>query len=96
MKRVVVTGPGRISVEEVEAPGAAGPGEVSLQLHTVGICGGDIALLADDRHPSFAEGPEARRRWAPERALRSAGSTSWVDVAPAGASSATLRARTDG
>ena len=77
MKRVVVTGPGQITVEEVEPPGASGPGEVSLQLHTVGICGGDIALLAgrnplvsypvvpghecvatvaDDRHPSFAEG----------------------------------------
>ncbi|GAA4966694.1 alcohol dehydrogenase catalytic domain-containing protein [Pseudonocardia tropica] len=46
MRRAVVTAPGRISAEEVPEPARPGPGEVALDLHTVGICGGDVALLA--------------------------------------------------
>jgi 2-desacetyl-2-hydroxyethyl bacteriochlorophyllide A dehydrogenase len=43
VKQLCIAEPGRIDVAEVAEP-VPGPGEVLLQLHSVGICGGDVSL----------------------------------------------------
>lgn len=45
MRAVVVRAPGRVATEDAEPPREPRNGEVALRLHSVGICGGDIALL---------------------------------------------------
>jgi threonine dehydrogenase-like Zn-dependent dehydrogenase len=40
MRALVLHGPGRASVEDVPAP-AAGPGQVVVEVHRVGVCGTD-------------------------------------------------------
>lgn len=42
MKAVVLQEQGKITVDDVERPGAPGPGEVKVGMHTVGICGSDV------------------------------------------------------
>ncbi|TDD83050.1 oxidoreductase [Actinomadura darangshiensis] len=44
MKQVRVTGPGVVQVVEADEP-EPGPGEVLLELHSAGICGGDLSLV---------------------------------------------------
>ncbi|GAA2459665.1 hypothetical protein GCM10010191_94950 [Actinomadura vinacea] len=44
MKQVRITGPGRMEVAEAAEPVPA-EGEVLLELHSAGICGGDLSLL---------------------------------------------------
>jgi len=44
MKQVRVTEPGRVDVEDVPEP-QPDPGEVLLELHSAGICGGDLSLI---------------------------------------------------
>jgi 2-desacetyl-2-hydroxyethyl bacteriochlorophyllide A dehydrogenase len=55
MRALVLTGPGRAEVQEVETP-RAGPGEVVVEVHRVGLCGtdrelftGEMAYLASGR-----------------------------------------------
>ena len=42
MKAVVLQEQGRITIDEIERPGAPGPGEVRIGMRTVGICGSDV------------------------------------------------------
>jgi D-xylulose reductase len=42
MKAVVLQEQGRITIDDVPRPGAPGPGEVRIAMHTVGICGSDV------------------------------------------------------
>ncbi|GAA2518750.1 NAD(P)-dependent alcohol dehydrogenase [Kocuria salsicia] len=42
MKAVVLQEQGRITIDEIERPGAPGPGEVKIGMRTVGICGSDV------------------------------------------------------
>lgn len=44
MLEVQIAAPGRLEVADVAEP-VPGPGEVLLQLHSVGICGGDVSLF---------------------------------------------------
>ncbi|MBC6456513.1 zinc-dependent alcohol dehydrogenase [Actinomadura sp. HBU206391] len=44
MRQVRVTGPGRVEVVEAPAP-EPGEGRVLLELHSAGICGGDLSLV---------------------------------------------------
>ncbi|GBF06334.1 threonine dehydrogenase-like Zn-dependent dehydrogenase [Deinococcus aerius] len=44
----VLTGPGQIALTERELPAAA-PGEVVVEVRTVGVCGSDIHMFADGR-----------------------------------------------
>src|SRR5207245_10864971 len=46
MRAVIVQGAGRLAPAEVPRP-AAGPGELLLRLRGCGLCGSDIAKLAD-------------------------------------------------
>ncbi|MGW3352833.1 zinc-dependent alcohol dehydrogenase [Nonomuraea rubra] len=44
MRALVLTGPGKAEVQEVEPP-VAGPGEVVVDLERVGVCGTDVELF---------------------------------------------------
>src|SRR5207245_9469936 len=46
MRAVIVQGAGRLAAADVPRP-AAGPGELLLRLRGCGLCGSDIAKLAD-------------------------------------------------
>ncbi|WP_020660488.1 alcohol dehydrogenase catalytic domain-containing protein [Amycolatopsis benzoatilytica] len=45
MKTVVVREPGRVATEDAAPPREPEPHELALRLHSVGICGGDLALV---------------------------------------------------
>jgi threonine dehydrogenase-like Zn-dependent dehydrogenase len=47
MRAVVVSGPGIAAIEDVPDP-VAGPGEVVVDIHRVGVCGTDIELFRGD------------------------------------------------
>ncbi|WP_129660874.1 NAD(P)-dependent alcohol dehydrogenase [Rothia halotolerans] len=53
VQAVVLQEKGRITVEDVPAPGAPGPGEVRIRMHTVGICGSDVHYYTDGRVGPF-------------------------------------------
>ncbi|MTD15749.1 alcohol dehydrogenase catalytic domain-containing protein [Nakamurella sp. YIM 132087] len=44
MRALVLTGPGKADVRDVPAP-VAGPGQVVVDVHRVGVCGTDVAFL---------------------------------------------------
>ncbi|GAA0855694.1 zinc-binding dehydrogenase [Streptosporangium amethystogenes subsp. fukuiense] len=44
MRALVLTGPGRAEIQEVELP-SAGPGEVVVDVERVGVCGTDVELF---------------------------------------------------
>ena len=54
MRALVISGPGQASIEEVPAP-VAGPGQVVVDVHRVGVCGTDAAFF-DGGMPYLATG----------------------------------------
>lgn len=61
MRQLVFHGPRRLSVEDAEAP-RAGPGEVRVALHSVGVCGSDVhgySGVNARRSPGMVMGHEA-------------------------------------
>jgi 2-desacetyl-2-hydroxyethyl bacteriochlorophyllide A dehydrogenase len=61
MRAVVISAPGRAGVDDVPEP-TAGPGEIVVEVHRVGICGTDLELFRGDM-PYLATG----RAWYPLR-----------------------------
>ncbi|MCP3426607.1 NAD(P)-dependent alcohol dehydrogenase [Rothia sp. AR01] len=58
LKAVVLRERGRIEIDDVPAPGAPGPGEVRIRMHTVGICGSDVHYYTEGRvGPFVVEAP---------------------------------------
>lgn len=55
MGQAVMTQPGHIEFNEVEAP-VAGPGEILLRVKKIGVCGSDI-------HVWHGQHPFTRIRW---------------------------------
>ena len=58
MRALVLHEKNRMSIEEVEAPGAPGPGQVRIAMHTVGICASDVHYWTDGKiGPFVVEAP---------------------------------------
>lgn len=58
MRALVLHEKNRMSIEEVEAPGAPGPGQVKIAMHTVGICASDVHYWTDGKiGPFVVEAP---------------------------------------
>lgn len=53
MKAVVLQEKGRITIDDIPRPGAPGPGEVKIAVHTVGICGSDVHYYTHGRIGQF-------------------------------------------
>jgi D-xylulose reductase len=58
MRALMLHEKNRMSIEEVEAPGSPGPGEVRIAMHTVGICASDVHYWTDGKiGPFVVEAP---------------------------------------
>ena len=58
MRALVLHEKNRMSIEEVEAPGTPGPGQVRIAMHTVGICASDVHYWTDGKiGPFVVEAP---------------------------------------
>ena len=53
MRALVPEEKGRLSLREEPGPGAPGPGEVRIAVHTVGICGSDVHDYTNGRNGPF-------------------------------------------
>lgn len=53
MRALVLHEKGRMSIEEVEPIGSPGPGQVRIQMHTVGICASDVHYWTDGKIGPF-------------------------------------------
>jgi threonine dehydrogenase-like Zn-dependent dehydrogenase len=61
MRALVITGPARAQIDEVSVP-TAGPGQVVVDVHRVGVCGTDVEMFTGSM-AYFAQG----RAWYPLR-----------------------------
>ncbi|MGP9536973.1 NAD(P)-dependent alcohol dehydrogenase [Brachybacterium sp. AOP43-C2-M15] len=58
MRALMLHEKNRMSIEQVEEPGAPGPGEVRIAMHTVGICASDVHYWTDGKiGPFVVEAP---------------------------------------
>ncbi|MBE3639644.1 NAD(P)-dependent alcohol dehydrogenase [Mangrovicoccus algicola] len=58
MRALVLEEKGKLSLRDVPGPAAAGPGEVRIAVHTVGICGSDVHYYTHGRiGPFVVEAP---------------------------------------
>ncbi|UQN30781.1 NAD(P)-dependent alcohol dehydrogenase [Brachybacterium kimchii] len=58
MRALVLQEKGRMGIEDVPSPGAPGPGEVRIAMHTVGICASDVHYWTEGRiGPFVVEAP---------------------------------------
>jgi D-xylulose reductase len=49
MKALVLKSQGNLEIRDVPAPGACGPNDVRIRIHTVGICGSDVHYYTQGR-----------------------------------------------